>query len=111
MMTLLIAAATAALAQPSPASNESEAFNPQATALFERDPSLNAWAVAKFDRNGDGWLTSFEAQAALADFKGLADSNRDGRVTVSEFQAAKAFAVARSGAAPASGASEFREAR
>ena len=59
MITLLIGlAAQAALA--------SAPINPHAVALFERDAELKAWALKLYDRNGDGWLTSFEAQPALA---------------------------------------------
>lgn len=74
--------------------------NPNAHALFERDSVLAAWAIRRFDRNRDGWLTLYEAQPALDAFKEMADSNRDGRVSVREFQEAKAFVVARDGLAP-----------
>ncbi|MCW3798027.1 hypothetical protein OMW55_09450 [Sphingomonas sp. BN140010] len=72
-------------------------LNPAAADLFERDPELKAWAVTRFDLNGDGWLTSFEAQPALLFFKDVADTNQDGRVTVSEYSAAKAYLQARDG--------------
>ena len=84
---LLLAAAAAASAGP--------AVNPAAAELFEREPVLNSWALASFDSNRDGWLTLFEAQGALAEFKRLADTDGDGRVTVAEFTAAKAFLAAR----------------
>lgn len=71
------------------------ALNPQATALFERDPTIAAWALKRFDKNGDGWLTQYEAATALAAFKQIADTNGDERVTVEEFQRAKAYVEAR----------------
>ncbi|HVF84328.1 MAG TPA: hypothetical protein VM913_09190 [Sphingomicrobium sp.] len=72
-------------------------INPAATELFERDAVLNGWALAAHDGNGDGWLTTYEAQLAAAAFKDLADADRNGRVTVSEYEEAKRFIVARSG--------------
>ncbi len=66
-------------------------MNPNAVDLFERDAELKAWAIARFDLNRDGWLTSFEAQPALEFFKQVADANHDGRVTVREYTAGKAF--------------------
>lgn len=72
-------------------------LNPHATELFDRDPVLKSWAVQRFDRNGDGWLTIYEAQPALVELKSMADANGDGRVTVREFEEAKAFIIARHG--------------
>ena len=69
--------------------------NPDATALFDRDPALNRWALAGHDANQDGWLTLYEAQSALSELKKVADGNRDGRVTVTEYEEAKSFLVAR----------------
>ena len=69
--------------------------NPNANALFDRDPSIKAWALRLFDSNHDGWLTLYEAQPALSAFKDLADGNRDGRVTTYEYDRAKEFIVAR----------------
>jgi len=85
---LLLAAA--AVAAPPPAT-----VNPAATELFERDPILGSWALASADANHDGWLTLYEAQGALAEFKRIADTDHDGRVTVAEYEAAKRFLVAR----------------
>jgi len=70
-------------------------LNAQAQALFERDALIKQWAVRTYDRNHDGWLTSYEAQAALVGFKELADGDRDGRVTTYEFDRAKEFIAVR----------------
>lgn len=84
MPFLLLLAAAAAGAAP-----DLGPVNPNATELFDRDAALNAWALARFDTNHDGWLTLYEAQGALAAFKQVADVNHDGRVTVQEYEAAK----------------------
>ena len=39
----------------------STAVNPNANALFDRDPTIKAWAVRLYDSNHDDWLTLFEA--------------------------------------------------
>lgn len=92
MMLLPLLAAALAAQGVQPAS-----LNPRAGELFERDPALRAWAVREFDRNGDGWLTLYEAQPAVAAFKEIADTDKDGRVTVREFEEGKAFVAARWG--------------
>ena len=69
--------------------------NPRANELFDREPVLKAWALRIHDRNHDGWLTLYEAQAAADSFRDLADGNRDGRVSVSEYAAAIDFVRAR----------------
>ena len=84
-MSLILLLAAAAVAD----------VNPDATALFDRDPVLNRWAIARFDANADGWLTLYEAQSALGELKNLADVDRDGRVSVREYEDAKSFLVAR----------------
>ncbi len=93
MLAFVLAAALQA-APPAPAPAPA-AFNPNANLLFDRDAVLRAWAVARFDRNGDGWLTLFEAQPALNAFQEIADGDRDGRVTTAEYRRAKEFIVAR----------------
>jgi len=70
-------------------------LNPNANALFDRDPIIKAWAVRLFDSNHDGWLTLYEAQPALAAFKQLADGDRDGRVTKYEYGRAREYLAAR----------------
>ena len=87
-------AAQAAMAAASPA-YASAPVNPNANALFDRDPTIKAWAVRLFDRNRDGWLTLYEAQPALTAFKDLADGNRDGRITTYEYDRAREFIEAR----------------
>ena len=86
-LALLAPALLAAAAAP-------PGLNPAAADLFERDSELKAWALSRFDLNGDGWLTSFEAQPALQFFKDIADVDRDGRVTVREYGQAKAVIAA-----------------
>ncbi len=81
-------AAQAAIAANTP-------VNPGANSLFDRDPTIKAWAVRLYDSNHDGWLTLYEAQPALAAFKELADGDRDGRVTTYEYDRAKEFIAAR----------------
>lgn len=70
-------------------------LNPDAVELFERSPELKAWALRLHDRNGDGWLSLYEAQPAVQALKEIADADRDGRVTVREFEAAQEFIRAR----------------
>ena len=69
--------------------------NPHANALFDRDVVLKQWAIRNHDTNRDGWLTLYEAQVALAEFKRLADGDRDGRVTTFEYDRAKEYIAAR----------------
>ena len=89
MLAMIIAlAGQAAVAASTPA-------NPYANELFDRDAMLKAWAVRSYDTNRDGWLTSYEAQSAVAAFKDLADGDRDGRVTTYEYDRAKEFIAAR----------------
>ena len=83
--------ATPAAAQPI----RDASINPRANELFDREPVLKAWALRIHDRNRDGWLTLYEAQAAADSFRDIADGNRDGRVSVSEYAAAIDFVRAR----------------
>ena len=69
--------------------------NPHANELFDRDTELRSWALDLYDRNGDGWLTLYEAQPALRAFKEIADGDGDGRVTTYEYSRAKEFIAAR----------------
>ena len=74
---------------------ETSTLNPRALEFIERDPTIERWAVARFDRNHDGWLTLFEAQEAVREFRRIADEDRDGRVTPREFDLGIAYLKAR----------------
>ena len=67
----------------------------RAAALFERDWVLANWALKKFDGDRDILLSSRESAAAAAEFRKIADSNGDGRVTPPEYRAARDFILAR----------------
>ena len=69
--------------------------NPRAIELFERDQRLMDWAVTFFDTNRDGHLSIREADTAARQFKRIADGDRDGHVTTSEYRSARDFIVAR----------------
>lgn len=84
-----------ALAQPTDRAADYRLAYPKAIELFERDPPLLRWALARFDADGDGHLSILEADKAALDFKRIADGDRDGRVTPTEYRAAFDFIVAR----------------
>lgn len=90
LMLGLVAQAAVAASAP-----VERSINANAHDLFDRDAALKAWALREYDTNRDGWLTSYEAQPALAAFKNLADGDRDGRVTRYEYDRAKEFIAAR----------------
>lgn len=93
ILPILLIAATPSLAQErTPASLRA---TPQALQLFERDWVLMNWALKFFDRDRDVLLSPAEAGAAADQFRALADSNRDGRVTPEEYSAARASILAR----------------
>lgn len=80
----------------SPAAVRQEAsLNPRAVDLVESNPAIQQWALRMFDRNHDGWLSLYEAQPAVKGFQEIADENRDGEITVREYQSAVAFLKAR----------------
>lgn len=95
MLALALAAAGAAAAPPALPPTEASIPNPRAIELFDREPPLKTWALKTHDANHDGWLTTFEAQAAADEFRTLADSDGDGHVTTTEYRAALAFIAAR----------------
>ena len=92
-MVALLLAADPATAQPTPASVELPGS--RATALFEGDWVLMNWALKYYDRDGDILLSPIEAQSAADEFRKIADANRDGRVTPTEYRQAREFILAR----------------
>lgn len=92
-MTMFLALLAFA-ASPDPAQDYRLA-NPRAIELFERDPALMRWALGTFDTDGDGHLSIREADSAAREFKMIADGNTDGRVTPTEYRAARDFIRAR----------------
>ena len=95
MLSLMLAMAAGAAELPSVDAMPSALRYPQATMFLEREASLKAWAVRTYDSNRDGWLTLYEAQPAMAAFKEIADSDRDGRITTSEYRRGIEFITAR----------------
>ena len=93
-LAVLLAAAPAASGQPTPAS-ATFSVAPEARGLFERDWVLMNWALKFHDSNRDILLEPAEAQSAANEFRKMADTNRDGRVTQDEYRAARAFIMAR----------------
>ena len=89
---VLVAAASAAGAQPTPASLETP---PAALQLFERDWVLMNWALKFYDADGDILLEPNEAAMAAEAFRKLADSDNDGRVTPEEYREARGVILAR----------------
>ena len=87
---LLLASATAAAAP-----QERLQRTPAALQVFERDWVLMNWALKFYDANRDILLEPAEAQAAADEFRRIADTNHDGRVTPDEYRAARAFILAR----------------
>jgi hypothetical protein len=84
---VFLASASPVLAQATPASLETA---PAAGMnLFERDWVLMNWALKFYDADHDILLEPSEAAAAAVEFRKLADTNGDGRVTPEEYQAAR----------------------
>jgi hypothetical protein len=97
MMKALIAVALGWLAAPLAAQSRPANLpvTPAAQQLFERDWVLMNWALKFYDRNGDILIEPDEAALAAAEFRRIADTNNDGRVTPEEYRAARAFILAR----------------
>lgn len=68
---------------------------PAARALFEQDWVLMNWALKNFDADHDLMISDAEAAVAAEQFRKIADTNGDGRVTPEEYRAARAFILAR----------------
>jgi hypothetical protein len=79
-------------AQPTPASLKTP---PPALQLFEQDWVLMNWALKFYDANRDILLEPNEAAAAAEAFRKIADADNDGRVTPTEYRAAREFILAR----------------
>lgn len=94
-MTPLLLAFVFQLASSAPADDGYGLVNPKAIELFEADSRLMQWALAKYDSDSDGHLSIFEADKAAKEFKTIADGDGDGRVTTTEYSAARDFIVAR----------------
>ena len=77
------------------AASDYRLVNPRAIELFERDPKLMQWGLSFFDTDRDGHLSIREADLAALQFKRIADGDKDGRVTPSEYRSAFDFIVAR----------------
>jgi hypothetical protein len=85
-------AVPAAAQQATPASVR---VTPAARELFEQDWVLMNWALKYFDSDHDVMISDAEAAIAAEQFRKIADSNRDGRVTPEEYRAARAIILAR----------------
>ena len=89
---ILVLAAAAQAQEPTPANLR---VTPEARALFERDWVLMNWALKFYDRDHDVLLSEGEAQAAAGEFRRIADTDGDGRVSTDEYRAARALILSR----------------
>lgn len=92
MFSLVPIAALIVLASPSRAQTIKP--TPAALQIFERDWVLMNWALKYYDSDGDILLQPQEAEAAAEAFRQLADTDHDGRVSQSEYRAAREFILA-----------------
>jgi len=92
LTSLLLFSAAGAFAQSVPASLT---VAPAAKSLFDRDWVLMNWALKFHDANRDIMLEPDEAEAAAREFRSIADTDDDGRVTPQEYRSARAFILAR----------------
>lgn len=98
---ILIAAVSGAQASTAPQTatpasvTTGEQDGAAALALFQRDATLNYWALKHYDADGDIVLSAQEAASAAAGFKAIADGDSDGRVTTYEYDRAREYLVAR----------------
>jgi hypothetical protein len=79
-------------AQPEEASVKTP---PAALQLFQNDWVLMNWALKNHDSNHDILIDTDEARNAADNFRALADTDHDGRVTQAEYRAARKFILAR----------------
>lgn len=89
----LVAIASPVIAQQATPASVSVA--PQARDLFERDWVLMNWALKFHDGDHDIMISDDEARSAAEEFRKMADTNNDGRVTPEEYRAARTFILAR----------------
>jgi hypothetical protein len=89
---IFLASAAPLLGQPTPASLETA---PAAMLLFERDWVLMNWALKFYDADHDILLEPSEAAAAAAEFRKVADTDGDGRITPEEYRSARESILAR----------------
>lgn len=94
VLPLLLFSAAVAVETPSP-TQASISTTPAAMELFERDWVLMNWALKFYDKDHDILLEPNEAAVAAAEFRKIADGDGDGRVTPSEYRAAREFILAR----------------
>ena len=97
VMIRLIVLAMMGLGAPLGAQPAATALKPMPAALnlFERDWVLMNWALKFFDKDRDILLEPAEAEAAATEFRKIADTDGDGRVTTYEYRQAREFILAR----------------
>jgi hypothetical protein len=94
-LALISLAAAPAIASAQSPTAASVSVGPEARALFERDWVLMNWALKFYDNDHDMLLSEAEAEGAAAEFRRMADTNHDGRITPDEYRAARALVLAR----------------
>lgn len=89
--TALLLAQSAAL---SPAPHSANApVNQRVIEPFERDEVLKDWGMRFYDRDKDARLSLQEAWLAARAFKDIADKDRDGRITTSEYNHGRDYLI------------------
>lgn len=89
-MFLTTVIATAIAAAPATAAQRAvPRQTPAALELFQRDWVLMNWALKYYDADGNIALSPGESAEAAEAFRKMADTDHDGRVTPSEFRAAR----------------------
>ena len=89
------ASATPQAVTPASVATTDAQYGVAALALFQRDATLNYWALKHYDADGDVALSEPEAASAAAGFKTIADGDGDGRVTTYEYDRAREYIVSR----------------